>query len=199
MRKTRSEALTPSEYRNRAVRLCDGAQPKTEKEPSEPDRSENDGDVTEESTGGGKGRRPERTARSDAMALVSAASYTEQALRRKLESRERYGKEEIDGAIEYVKGFGYVNDRRLAENAVYKLSKRLWGKRKICFYLNQKGISEDITETLDFSEIDFTESCETLMRKYDGKPIEKAMRAAYNAGFTHEEISQARKRIELDG
>ena len=49
-------------------------------------------------------------------------------------------KEEIDEAIEYVKGFGYVNDKRLAENAIYKLSERLWGKRKICYYLSGKGI-----------------------------------------------------------
>ncbi len=193
MRKTRSEALIPDEYRKRAVRLSDG-----------PSLSRNETDIEEETeTDRGEAalktpKKPDKTAKTDAMSLVSTSSYTEQALRRKLESRERYEKAEIEEAIEYVKGYGYVNDRRSAENAVYKLSKRLWGKRKICYYLSQKGISEEITETLDFSEIDFSENCESLMRRYAGKPIEKAMRAAYNAGFTHEEISRARKRIEKD-
>ncbi len=187
MRRSRADALTPDEYRNRAVRLCDD----TETAINDPESQENDERAEEETL-----LKPKKTAKTDAMSLVSTSSYTEQGLRRKLESRERYTKDEIEEAIEYVKGFGYVNDKRLAENAIYKLSERLWGKKKICYYLSGKGISEEVIDSLDFSEIDFVSNCERLMSKYAGKPIEKAMRAAYNAGFSPDEINEAKRNLE---
>lgn len=187
MRRSRADALTPDEFRNRAVRVCDDA-PVTKKDPEPQESAEEFGEAAE--------KKAKKTAKTDAMSLVSTTSYTEQGLRRKLESRERYGKEEIDEAIEYVKGFGYVNDKRLAENAIYKLSERLWGKRKICYYLSGKGISDEVIEALDFSEIDFVTNCERLMSKYAGKPIEKAMRAAYNAGFSPDEINEAKRNLQ---
>ncbi len=181
MRRSRADALAPDEYRSRATRLCED----TETE-------END-ECNEEKTRS----KPKKTARTDAMTLVSASSYTEQGLRRKLESRERYTKDEIDEAVEYVKGFGYINDKRLAENALYTLSERLWGRKKICYYLSGKGISEDVIDSLDFSEIDFVANCERLMSKYAGKPVEKAMRAAYNAGFSPDEINAAKRNLDI--
>lgn len=188
MRRSRADALAPDEYRNRATRLCEDA-PRTT---NDPDIEEND-ECTEEKTLS----KPKKTAKTDAMSLVSTSSYTEQGLRRKLESRERYTKDEIDDAVEYVKGFGYINDKRLAENALYKLSERLWGRKKICYYLSGKGISEEVIDGLDFSEIDFVVNCERLMSKYAGKPVEKAMRVAYNAGFSPDEINEAKRNLDI--
>ena len=131
-----------------------------------------------------------------AMLLVSSHSYTEKGLREKLESKEKYTEDEIEDAVAYVKKFGYINDLRLAENSVPKLASRLWGKKKICYYLRSKGISSEIVAALDFSDIDFYENCKLLALKNRSKPREKLLRLLLNAGFSSDEVSYALSEIE---
>ncbi len=134
-----------------------------------------------------------KSAREYALLLVSAHTYTENALFRKIKSKRIYSDEDISDAVEHVKGFGYVNDKRLAENSVPRLAERCYGKSKICRYLSSKGISEEVIESLDFSEIDFVYYCKRLLDKYAGRPDEKVMRALLNAGYTYGEIAAAKK------
>ena len=136
-----------------------------------------------------KSRR--KSASEYAMLLVSSHSYTEKGLREKLSSKEKYTDDEIEDAVAYVKKFGYINDLRLAGNAVPKLALRLWGKKKICYYLRQKGISSEVVATLDFSDIDFYENCKSLALKNRQKPREKLIRLLLNAGFSSDEIDYA--------
>ena len=103
--------------------------------------------------------------------------------------------DEIEDAVAYVKKFGYINDQRQAENAVPKLALRLWGKKKICFYLKNKGISSEIVAALDFSDIDFFENCKTLALKNRQKPREKLLRLLLNAGFSSDEVNYALSEI----
>ncbi len=135
-----------------------------------------------------------KSAREYAMLLVSSHTYTEKGLWLKIKSKGVYSEEDITDALGYVKSFGYVNDRRLAEDTVQKLAERCFGRSKICRYLASKGISEDIIEGLDFSEVDFVYYCKKLMDKYSGKPNEKVMRALLNAGYTYGEIAEAKSR-----
>ena len=132
-----------------------------------------------------------KSAAEYAMLLVAGHAYTEKGLREKLESKEKYTEDEIEDAVAYVKRFGYVNDRRLAENSVPKLAMRLWGKKKICYYLRSKGISSDIVSALDFSDIDFYENCKSLALKNRSKPREKLIRLLLNAGFSSDEVNYA--------
>lgn len=135
-----------------------------------------------------------KSAREYAMLLVSSHTYTEKGLQLKIKSKGVYSEEDITDALGYVKSFGYVNDRRLAEDTVPKLAERCFGRSRICRYLASKGISEDIIEGLDFSEVDFVYYCKKLMDKYSGKPNEKVMRALLNAGYTYGEIAEAKSR-----
>ena len=134
-----------------------------------------------------------KSAREYALLLVSTHTYTEKALFQKIKSKRVYTDGDITDAVEYVKGFGYVNDKRLAENAVPKLAEKCFGRSKICRYLASKGIDGDIIDGLDFSEIDFVYYCKRLLDRYTGKPDEKVMRALLNAGYTYDEISAAKR------
>ena len=136
-----------------------------------------------------------KSASEYAMLLVANHSYTEKGLREKLSSKEAYTDDEIEDAVAYVKKFGYINDQRQAENALPKLALRLWGKKKICFYLKNKGISSKIVAALDFSDIDFFENCKTLALKNRQKPREKLLRLLLNAGFSSDEVNYALSEI----
>lgn len=198
MRKTSLPEL--DEERRRAVRL-DGTS--AHESPLENDRapippkadasSENGdtGEMEDECAAELISRGRKKSAREYAMTLVSSHSYTESALVRKLSEKERYTESEIAQAIEYVKGYGYINDARLASNSVPKLAGRLWGKKKICYYLKNKGISQDVIDSLDFSEIDFYENCKALALKNSAKAGPKLIRFLLNAGFSSEEVRYA--------
>ena len=131
------------------------------------------------------------------MALVAARAYTEHGLREKMRIRG-YGCDETGDAVEYLKGFGYINDLRLAQNAAEKLADKLNGKRKIFAYLASKGISRDTVAEIDLSEIDFKENCRTLALKLQaaGKPYEKIVASLTRAGFSSSEIYYAMKVIQ---
>ena len=77
-----------------------------------------------------------------------------------------------------------------------KLAARQWGRFKICYYLKGKGISEDVIEELDFSEIDFPYYCAKLMRKYPAERRDAMLRAVKNAGYTSEDVRKARLLME---
>ena len=144
-----------------------------------------------------KPSKSNKSAREYAMALVAARAYTERGLREKMRIRG-YGCDETDDAVEYLKGFGYINDLRLAQNAAEKLADKLNGKRKIFAYLASKGISRDTVAEIDLSEIDFKENCRTLALKLQaaGKPYEKIVASLTRAGFSSSEIYYAMKVIQ---
>lgn len=154
-----------------------------------------DGENTE--TGefdGGNKRVTGKSARQYAMGLVSAHSYTEKNLRLKLKTKG-YGCDETDDAVEYLRSFGYINDLRLAQNAAERLAARLYGRKKIYAYLVSKGISREVIEQIDLSEIDFDENCALLVSRLAlrGKSREQIMRSLISAGFTQSEVINALK------
>lgn len=147
------------------------------------------------STKSARGRHTaDKTATGYAMTLVSSQAMTERALRDKLARRE-YGEEETEEAVAYVKRFGYVNDKRLAEAMIEKLAARHYGRFKICRYLASKGIDGDIIESLDFSEIDFPRYCASLIRKYPTERRDAMLRAVKNAGYSLTDFKAAMRLI----
>lgn len=192
----RKELGAPSEDRKRAERLFDEDPAGVVKKRNVTRNVDYGCDETElsEAEGGVAliKEKKKKSAREYAMTLVSIKSYTEHALREKLKIRA-YGCDEIEEAVAYVKGFGYINDLRLAQNAAEKLASRLYGKRKIFAYLRQKGISGEVIDGLDLSEIDFRENArecaEKLMMK--GKTKEQTIRSLVSLGFSASDISYA--------
>ena len=132
-----------------------------------------------------------KTAKEYAMYLVSNGTYTEKKIRIKISQKKIYSSDEIDEAIEYLKSFGYINDLKLAQNSLPSLARRLWGKNKIIAYFIHNGISEDVIDEIDFSDIDFYYYCEQLLLKQKGKSWAKVMRFLHNAGYQDDEINEA--------
>lgn len=190
------KAPSPDENRKRAERLFDGEEGDTRtgilRRSYKNDELAYDGEDGTDIEGAVK-KSAKRSAREYAMLLVSSHTYTEKGLWQKIGSKGVYSEEDISDAVEYVKGFGYVNDRRLAENAVQRLAEKCCGRSKIFRYLSSKGISEEIIDGLDLSEIDFVYYCKRLLDRYAGKPDDKIMRALLNAGYTYGEIAAAKR------
>ena len=87
-----------------------------------------------------------KRAKLRAMNLLSKKDYTENSLRQKL-SDGYYSQAQIDIVIEYLKGYGYIDDSRYVKNyfTVYIQSKP---KNKIIQKLLEKGIKKELIDEL---------------------------------------------------
>ena len=123
----------------------------------------------------------ERGAIQKAMRLLVVRDRSEKELRERL-AREGYLVTEIDAALNYVKSFGYINDRRYAENYVMSAGGKK-SKAVLRLFLQEKGIDETIIETaLEILPAEETELIRQLLMKKAGQPHrmdEKELRRAY--------------------
>ncbi len=85
-----------------------------------------------------------KRAKLRAMHLLEDMDRTESALREKLR-QGMYPEEAVEGAIDYVKSFGYLNDARYAENFV-RSRKSSKSRREIRALLSRKGIADEWIE-----------------------------------------------------
>ena len=83
----------------------------------------------------------QQKARKKAMRLLEHMDRTERGLREKL-LQGGFSQEAAEDAIAYVKSFGYINDRRYAENYISSRIS-LKSRQKILLELQQKGISRN--------------------------------------------------------
>ena len=136
--------------------------------------------------------------RRSAMQILEFKSRTEQELRQKLKAKD-YSEEQIEDAVEYVKGFGYINDRRYAET--YILNRQQDKSRtKIMQDLMQKGIDLSIAEEAWEEACDSERSERDILREQVQKklasidaPDEKQLRRVFaffmRRGFKYEDIA----------
>lgn len=140
-----------------------------------------------------------KRARLRCMNLLKSRTYTERQLRDKLH-QGGYTEEIIEDALEYVKSYGYVNDRQFAEDFIeYHIAGR--SKKRIEQDLLKKGIDKNIIRNI-FEEMkeegsgpdEFSMAAELLRKKnYDVNTAtfeEKRKLAAflYRKGFESEII-----------
>ncbi len=83
-----------------------------------------------------------------------------------------FSPEETEDAVSYVKRFGYVNDRRFAENYARSRQDKA-GLRLIRMELRQKGVGDELIEEA-LAELDIQEedTLDRLLRKKAGPPHE---------------------------
>ncbi len=135
--------------------------------------------------------------------LLSYGDNTRSQLITKLRQRgfDRYISED---AVEYICSLGYIDERRMLENAVERLANvKLYGKSRIKSELYKKGISKDIlSEYLSdmLCEIDFEENLKKLIRNKcdhtrlsDLKYRESLYAAMYRYGYSPSETKAAIK------
>jgi len=83
-----------------------------------------------------------KRAKLRAMKLLTARAYTEEKLRCKLKEG-MYPEEVIEGAICYVKSFGYIDDERYTAEYIYYHAENC-NRQQMELKLMQRGISRDL-------------------------------------------------------
>ena len=113
--------------------------------------------------------RSQKSAVEKAMDLLLFKARSEYELRSKLKEKE-YSDEEIDEAIKYVSSFGYLNDRKYAEQFVLSNSSKK-SISSIRYELKQKRIDDEIIdEVLMDVETDEEDIVYELILKKAGEP-----------------------------
>ena len=144
-------------------------------------------------------------AKKRALHLLERMDRTEHQLREKLRASE-YPEEVIEEAIEYVKGFHYLDDKRYAE-IFTRYKKEGLSRQQIKQKLMQKGVSRDIIENAIEEEYDMDESghIRKLLEKkhftYEASD-EGEFRRVYNyllrRGFRSNDILREMKCVKMD-
>ena len=141
-----------------------------------------------------------RRAFNKATELLSRRDHGEKELLIKL--RQKGFKEEAEEAIEKLKYYGYIDDRRFAENYVKELIRiKHYGKRRVEQELYRKGIDREIiSEVLEAAEFPESELVSLIERKYyryltDEKGIKKTINSLLRMGYSYGEIKDALKTV----
>jgi len=145
-------------------------------------------------------------AKKKAMRLLEFSDRTEQQLRDKLKEGE-FPPFAVDEAIEYVRSFHYIDDKRYAENFILSNQDRR-SPMELKYKLKEKGVPSDIIEML-FQDYEFDTVGtikELFIKKYgnkdltDPKIFEKAIRYFCNKGYSFSDVKVAiAKAIEENG
>ena len=143
-----------------------------------------------------------KRAKLRAMHLLNAMGRTESQLREKLK-QGGYPEDIIDGAVAYVKSFGYVNDVNYARSFI-DCRKEKKSKKEIEMLLKNKGVSEqDIEAAMEecYEKEDSLSAIEKLMKKRHYSPDEatyeekqKFMSYLIRKGFSYDDIHHALSR-----
>ncbi|MDF2820349.1 MAG: RecX family transcriptional regulator [Clostridiales bacterium] len=85
-----------------------------------------------------------KRAKAKLLQLIKISDKSENELRLKLRQKN-YSIDVIDRAIEYAKGYGYIDDRRFVTHIINaRISRK--SKREIVAYLRGKGVSAELIE-----------------------------------------------------
>ena len=138
-----------------------------------------------------------REAEKKALRLLNLSDRTEFQLRTKLREGG-FPPEAVDAAVEYVRSYHYIDDRRYAEIYVRsrKAEKSIY---EIRMELKKRGVSEDlIEEALQSGSPDDRQVIASLFEKKYGKKdltdpkiYERAFRYFGSRGFAYEDIRSA--------
>lgn len=135
------------------------------------------------------------TALDKSLRHISVSMKTEKEIRTFLK-KKGYLEEVENYVIDKMKDYGYVDDETYAASYAAGASKRK-GSRLIQLELKQKGVDEQIIESVLLSLTDETESAKKCLEKYmRGKPFDQAtLRKAYrnliSKGFDYDTCKQA--------
>ena len=135
------------------------------------------------------------TALDKALKHISVSMKTEKEIRLFLK-RKGYLEDVACYVLDMMKDYGYVDDETYASSYVEGASKRK-GSRLLQFELRQKGVDDEIIESVLSTLEDETESAKRCLEKYmRGKPfdeatLKKAYRNLLSKGFDYDTCKQA--------
>ena len=147
-----------------------------------------------------------KRAKLRAMHLLTDTAKTEKGLREKLR-QGHYPEDIIEQAMDYVRSFGYLDDRKYAESFVLS-RKESKSRKEIYAALLQKGVSaEQIQEVLDevYAEEGEREAIRKLILKKhvdvlqaNEEELHKLYGYLARKGFRYEEIRKAIEEMNAD-
>ncbi len=133
-------------------------------------------------------------------------SYSDRFEREVIErlKREGFTKEEIDSTIEKLKNYGYLNDKRTAEEFIRSRIRKGWGPEKIKIELMRRGVTEDEAEILikkifkDFEEDEIImKLAEKFLRSGRGENLMERLKVfLFRKGFSYDKIIDVIEKIE---
>lgn len=133
-----------------------------------------------------------------AVTLLAHKDYSNGEMRRVLHTMTDDGMS-VETVLQRLREFGYLNDRRIAENLLSRFLRKQYGPGRVRLEFRQKGIEQDVTEcVLSDTDVDwFQMASESRTKKFGAilpsEPKEKArqMRFLQSRGFTMEMIIDA--------
>lgn len=161
----------------------------------------------ETSSGGPAVEKEVLAARKKALLLLERMDRSRYELAGKL-ARAGFSEEAVEDALDYVTGFGYLDDLRFAKNYLRREQEKN-GKRKLVYALKKAGISEEIleqalSEAAEEEPADEVEKVKALIRKRyssEEKPDQAELRRltgyVSRRGFSFEDIYQALEELGL--
>lgn len=103
-------------------------------------------------------------AKERALYLLKSSGKTEAWMKKKLQEAG-YPEEAVDYAMNFLKEYGFINDRAYAESYVRSYGNRK-SRRQLVYELSQKGVSqEEISEAFSGQQVDDVENARQLLRK----------------------------------
>ena len=103
-------------------------------------------------------------AKERALYLLKSSGKTEAWMKKKLKEAG-YPEEAVDYAMNFLKEYGFINDRAYAESYVRSYGNRK-SRRQLVYELSQKGVSqEEISEAFSQNQVDDVENARQLLRK----------------------------------
>jgi regulatory protein len=151
-------------------------------------------------------RTSNKSALNTALRILTRRDHSSYELVRKLKQRG-FSKKDIDVAVSSCEQFDYINDERTARVYIRQLKRKGYGKKRIGFELNKKGLKGDpIQQILDesVSERDESEGAERILTKNVKrferekdlvKRRDKMYRFLHTRGFSREVITTTIKGI----
>lgn len=149
-----------------------------------------------------RAKKPQKnkyTAYETALYLLNYREQSEKELTRKLKDRD-YGAEEIEGAMERLKYYGYIDDETLAEDLFEAYRKRgVYGDAYIHRKMKEKGL---VTEHHLSIEEETESAISLLQKKAKGNPkLRKEYRRAaaflLRRGFSPSAVTAALREFDF--
>ena len=140
-----------------------------------------------------------------AMQLLSFRDRTEKELRDRLRS-DGFADEGIEAAVSYVSSFGYLDDRRYAENLARKyIEVKKYGAYRASREMYQKGLDRELVDEVLSAYEDGTREriCEIIRKKYSGclddrDKVRKMKNALVRQGYSFDDINAAVKMMDCE-
>jgi len=147
-----------------------------------------------------------RKALNTALRILTRRDHSKHELSQKLKARG-YAGEIIDKVISQCERFDYIDDERTTQVFIRQLQRKGYGRKRIQFELNSKGLHGEHAQTVLSKSISDADEClsaekiyQKLARRFDRekdaiKRKDKIYRFLYGRGFSKAAISELINKI----